>query len=174
MSTTSPQTAGSKIRSPRANAIAGLTILPIEYSLGTSANLYSTPPAGDRGKTLFAGPHAAIGNGPLLVTLHALHGTLLIITGIAAVARASRLGARPLIALSGTALLATLTAWLSGTAFIGDQKAPASLAMALAAAPAILCYALLIFILTAERTVASESRRRRAQLGTALLSPQAL
>lgn len=148
MSTTSPQATGSKITGLRANALAGLIMLLIEYSLGISANLYSTLPAADKGKTLFTGLGAAVGNGPLLVTLHALLGTLLLITGIAAVVRASRLGARPLIAISGTALLATLVAWLSGSAFIGSQKAAASLAMALAAAAAILCYALLIFILT--------------------------
>jgi hypothetical protein len=147
MSTTSLQASSSRIRALRANALAGLVMLLIEYSLGISVNLYSTLPDADRGKTLFAGLGAAVGNGPLLVTLHALLGTLLLITGIAAVVRASRIGRRPLIALSGTALLATLVAWLSGSAFVDHQKAAASLAMALAAAMAILCYALVIFIL---------------------------
>ncbi len=152
MSTTSLQATGSRISGLRANALAGLIMLLIEYSLGISVNLYSTLPASDRGKTLFAGPVAAVGNGPVLVTLHALLGTLLLVTGTAAVVRASRLGARPLIALSGTALLATLIAWLSGSAFVGHQKDSASLAMALAAAAAILCYALVIFILSVGRT----------------------
>jgi hypothetical protein len=120
-------------------------MLLIEYSLGIGANLYSTLPASDRSKTLFAGLGAAVGNGPLIVTIHALLGTLLLITGITAIVRATRLRARPLIALSGGACLATLIAWLSGTAFIGHQKAAASLAMALAAGMAILCYALMIF-----------------------------
>lgn len=152
MSTTSLQATGSRIRGLRANALAGLVMLLIEYSLGISVNLYSTLPPDDRGKTLFAGLGAAVGNGPLLVTLHALLGTLLLITGIAAVVRASRLGIRPLILLSGTALLAILVAWLSGSAFIGHQKAAASLAMALAAALAMLCYALVIFTLGVGRT----------------------
>ncbi len=151
MSTTSLQASGSRIRGLRANALAGLIMLLIEYSLGISANLYSTLPAADSGKTLFAGLGAAVSNGPLLVTLHALLGTLLLITGIAAAVRASRIGRKPLIALSGTALLATLVAWLSGSAFVGHQKAAASLAMALAAAIAILCYALVIFILSVGR-----------------------
>jgi hypothetical protein len=151
MSTTSLQATGSRIRGLRANALAGLIMLLIEYSLGISVNLYSTLPAADSGKTLFAGLGAAVGNGPLLVSLHALLGTLLVITGIAAVVRASRLGRGPLIALSGTALIAIIVAWLSGSAFVGHQKAGASLAMALAAAVAILCYALVIFILSAGR-----------------------
>ncbi len=54
--------------------------------------------------------------------------------------------------LRANALLATLVAWLSGTAFVGHQEAAASLAMALAAAIAMLCYALTIFILTPGRT----------------------
>jgi hypothetical protein len=151
MSTASLHATGAKITGLRANALAGLIMLLIEYSLGISANLYSTLPAADRGKTLFAGLGAAVGNGPLLVTLHALLGTLLVVTGIAAVVRASRLGRRPQSALSGTALLATLVAWLSGSAFVGHQKAAASLAMALAAAVAMLCYALLIFTLSVGR-----------------------
>lgn len=148
MSARSLPASGSRIRGLRANALAGLIMLLIEYSLGISVNLYSTLPAADTGRTLFAGLGAAVANGPVLVTLHALLGTLLLITGIAAVVRASRIGRRPLIVLSGTALLATLLAWLSGSAFVGHQKAAASLAMALAAAVAILCYALLIFILS--------------------------
>jgi hypothetical protein len=160
MSSTARQATGSRIRGLRANALAGLTMLLIEYSLGISANLYSTLPAADKGKTLFAGLGAAVGNGPLLVSLHALLGTLLLITGIAASVRASRLGRRPLIALSGTALLATLVAWLSGAAFVGHQKAAASLAMAIAAAVAILCYALVIFILSPERMASPASQEQ--------------
>lgn len=159
MSTTSPRAAGPRIRGLRANALAGLIMLLIEYSLGISANLYSTLPVSDRGETLFAGLGAAVANGPLIVTLHALLGTLLLTTGIAAVVRASLLRARPLIALSGAALLATLVAWLSGTAFVGHQKAAASLAMALAAAIAILCYALMVFILGVGWTSSPASRQ---------------
>jgi hypothetical protein len=171
MSTTSPQAPGSKVAGLRANALAGLIMLLIEYSLGISANLYSTLPAADRGKTLFAGLGAAVGNGPLLVTLHALLGTLLLITGIAAVVRASRLGRGPLIALSGTALLATLVAWLSGSAFVGHQKAAVSLAMALAAALAILSYALMIFILSVGRVGSTASHEAMAREGCGQPAP---
>lgn len=152
MSTTTPPANTSTAGALRANALAGLIMLLIEYSLGISANLYSTLPAADRGKTLLAGLGAAVGNGPLLVTLHALLGTLLIITAIAAVIRASRPRQRALIALSGSALLATLAAWLSGTAYTADQKPAASLTMALSAAVAILSYALIMFTLEPRRT----------------------
>ena len=149
MSDASRQNIAAGVRGLRANALAGLIMLLIEYSLGIAVNLYSKLPRSDHGKTLFSGFGAAVGNGPLLVAVHALLGTLLLITGIAAVTRAARLGVRPLIALSGVALLATLVAWLSGSEFVGHMKNGASLTMALAAAVAILSYALVIFVLGA-------------------------
>lgn len=146
----------------RANALAGLIMLLIEYSLGISVNLYSNLPSSDAGKTLFAALGAAVGNGPLLLAFHAVLGTLLLLTGVAAVVRASRLGARSLIALSAGALLATVIAWLSGSQFVGHEKNSASLTMALAAAVAILCYALMIFVLGIQRLPRSSGEGGRA------------
>jgi hypothetical protein len=151
MSGTYPQGRARGVIGLRANALAGLVMLLIEYSLGISVNLYSQLPRSDAGKTLFAGLGAAVGNGPFLLAFHAVLGTLLLLTGGGAVVRAARLGARPLIALSAGALLATVVAWLSGSEFIGHTKNSASLTMALAAAVAILCYALVIFVLGVER-----------------------
>ncbi|HWD69872.1 MAG TPA: hypothetical protein VG293_06725 [Solirubrobacteraceae bacterium] len=147
MTNTSPQRRGRGASGLRANALAGLVMLLIEYSLGISVNLYSKLPTSDAGKPLFAGLGAAVGNGPFLLAFHAVLGTLLLLTGVAAVVRASRLGARHLIALSAGALVATLVAWLSGSEFVGHMKNSASLTMALAAAVAILCYALVIFVI---------------------------
>jgi hypothetical protein len=130
----------------RANALAAVVMLLIQYSLGITVNLYSTLPASDHGKSLFASFPAAVGNGPVLLTLHAILGTLLLITALAALIRSLRLGAPP-IALTALALLAILIAWMSGSEFIGHQKNGASLAMALATALAILCYTLVIFLL---------------------------
>jgi hypothetical protein len=157
MSTATAGRSAATVRGLRANALAGLIMILVEYSLGISVNLYSTLPSADRGKTGFAGLGAAIGNGPLLVTLHALLGTLLLGTGIAATVRASRLRARALIALGGGALLATVVAWVSGSDFVGHQKNGASLAMALAAAVAMLCYALIIFVLWPGRATPARS-----------------
>jgi quinol-cytochrome oxidoreductase complex cytochrome b subunit len=130
----------------RANALAAVVMLLIQYSLGITVNLYSTLPASDHGKSRFASFPAAVGNGPVLLTLHAILGTLLLITALAALIRSLRLGAPP-IALTALALLAILIAWMSGSEFIGHQKNGASLAMALATALAILCYTLVIFLL---------------------------
>jgi hypothetical protein len=130
----------------RANALAAVVMLLVQYCLGISVNLYSTLPASDHGKSLFGGFPAAVGNGPVLLTLHAVLGTLLLITALAALIRSLRLGAPP-IPLTALALLAICTAWMSGSEFTGHQKNGASLAMALATALAILCYTLVIFLL---------------------------
>jgi hypothetical protein len=55
-------------------------MLLVQYCLGISVNLYSTLPASDHGKSLFAGFTSAVGDGPLLLSLHALLGTLFLIT----------------------------------------------------------------------------------------------
>jgi|GEM_PF-5387010 hypothetical protein len=135
-----------RTRGLRANALAAVVMLLIEYCLGISVNLYSTLPATDHGKPLFAGFTSAVGNGPLLLSVHALLGTLLLITASGALIRSLRLGATPPIALTAVALLAIIAAWLAGAEFVGQMKNTASLTMALATAIAILCYTLVIFV----------------------------
>jgi hypothetical protein len=137
----------ARIRGLRANALAATVMLLIQYCLGISVNLYSTLPATDHGKSLFAGFASGIGDGPLLLSLHALLGTLLLITALAAVIRSSRIGAIAAIAVTAVALLAIIVAWLAGSEFVGHMNTGASLAMALATAVAIVCYALVIFLL---------------------------
>ncbi len=121
-------------------------MLLIEYCLGISVNLYSTLPASDAGKSLFAGFAAAVGGGPLLFGLHALLGALLLITAFRALLRSARLGARGPVVLSAVGLLVIVAAWLAGSKFVGDMKNATSSTMALATAIAILCYALVIFL----------------------------
>ena len=135
-----------RIRGLRANALAAVVMLLIQYSLGVAVNLYSTVPASDHGKTLLAGFTSAVGDGPPLLSLHALLGTLLLITASAALLRSLRLAATPPIALTAVALLAIIVAWLAGSEFVGHTKNGASLTMALATAVAILCYALVVFL----------------------------
>jgi hypothetical protein len=129
----------------RANSLAALVMLVIEFALGVVVNLYATLPAADAGKTLFSAFGAAVTDGPVALTLHALLGTLLLITGISAVVRAALLRGGVLITITGVALLAILLAWLSGTRFVGDSGNGESLIMALATGVAIICYATILF-----------------------------
>jgi hypothetical protein len=147
-------TTARRIRGLRANALAAVVMLLIQYSLGVTVNLYSTLPAGDRGKVLFDGFGAAVGNGPVVLTLHALLGTLLVITASSAVIRSALLKATPLISLTAVALLAMLVAWIAGATFVGRMNNGSSLTMALVTAAALLCYVLVIFILSFHRTAA--------------------
>ncbi len=135
-----------RTRGIRANALAAVVMLLIQYCLGISVNLYSTLPASDHGKSLLAGFTSAVGEGPVLLSLHALLGTLLLITASAALVRSLRLAATPPIALTTVALLAIIVAWLAGSAFVGHMNNGTSLTMALGTAVAILCYTLVIFL----------------------------
>lgn len=143
----SPQRAAARANGLRANALAAIVMLLIQYCLGISVNLDSTLPTADHGTSLFGGFPSAVGNGPILLTLHALLGTLLLITALAALLRSVRVAAPRPIALTALALLAICVAWVSGSEFVGQQRTGASLAMALATAAAILCYVLVIFLL---------------------------
>ena len=147
-------TTANRVRGLRANSLAAVVMLVIQYSLGITVNLYSTLPAADRGKGLLSAFGAAVGNGPVALTLHALLGTLLLITATAAVIRSVRIRAAAPISLSAVALLAILAAWMAGATFVGRMNNGSSLGMALAAAVALLCYVLLIFILGLQRDVA--------------------
>jgi glycerol-3-phosphate acyltransferase PlsY len=135
----------------------------IQYSLGISVNLYSTLPASDHGKSVFSGFAAAVGKGPALLALHAVLGTLLLITASVALVRSLRVGATSLSALTAIALLAIIIAWLSGSAFVSNETNGASLAMALATAVAILCYSLLVFLIGARAE--SQLERAGAKMG---------
>jgi hypothetical protein len=146
MTSSSPPNATSRVRGLRANALAAVVMLLTEYCLGISVNLYSTVPATDGGKPLLSGFTAAVGDGPLLLSLHALLGTLLLITAVAAVGRSLRLAATGPIALTIVALIAIIVAWLAGSEFVGHMDSGTSLNMALATAVAILCYALVILL----------------------------
>ena len=135
-----------RIRGLRANSLAGLVMLLVEYGLGMWTNVYATLPASDQGKATFAAFGAAVVHGPVGLALHALLGTLLVVTAVSVVVRASLVRRVPLIVVGCIALVAILTAWLSGAKFVGDGANGASFGMALATGVAILGYATIVFI----------------------------
>ncbi len=141
----------------RTNVFAAVVMILIEFGLGVGVNLYATLPTADSGTGLLPAFSRAVTSGPIVLTVHALLGTILLITGLTAVVRAS-LVRRPLcLGLTSSALLALIVAWLSGARFVGDQANGASLAMALATALTILCYALILFVVPG--TVAGNRQR---------------
>ena len=148
-----------RIRGLRANCLAGLVMLLVEYGLGMWTNVYATVPATDQGKTTFAAFGDAVAHGPVGLALHALLGTLLIVTAVSVVVRASLVRQVPLIVIGCIALVAIVAAWLSGAKFVGDAANGASFGMALATGVAILGYAMIVFIAvpTPDRFAAASS-----------------
>jgi hypothetical protein len=142
---------GTRINGLRTNSFAAVVMLLVEFGLGLGINLYANLPAADHGKGLFAAFGRAVTGGPIVLTLHAVLGTLLLITGISAVVRATLARRTPLIALAGVALLAILAAWASGAKFVGDLNDGRSLTMGLATGLALLCYTTILFIASTTR-----------------------
>jgi hypothetical protein len=137
---------GGKIRGLRITTLAGLVMLILEYGLGVWANLYAHLPASDHGKATFAAFGGAVAHGPAGLTLHALLGTLLIITGVSVVVRAALARQAAPAVIGCVALLAILAAWLSGTRFVSDAADGASFGMAAATGVAALGYVIILFI----------------------------
>ena len=130
----------------RTNAFAAVVMLLLEFGLGVGANLYVALPAADRGKALLAAFGTAATDGPVILSAHAVLGTILLITGVSAVVRAALIRQASLFLITGVSLLGIVVAWLSGARFVGTMTNSASLAMAIAGGVSILCYALVLFL----------------------------
>jgi hypothetical protein len=136
----------------RINSFSVVVILLIEFGLGISVNLFAKLPGSDHGKSVLPAFGSAVTGGPVLLALHALLGIFLLAGGIAALVRAIRIR-RPLwLGLTSVALLSIVVAWISGSRFVGSMDDGASLAMALATAVSILCYVLILFLVTTAET----------------------
>lgn len=111
-------------------------MLVVQYALGVFLNLYVNIPASD-GDAGFA---HEISSAPLSLTLHALLGLALIAAAIAAVVRSVAIGSRELTLLASAGLTAIFGAFAAGEIFVRGGSAGASMAMALLAGVAFLCY----------------------------------
>jgi hypothetical protein len=133
-------------RGLRPNSFAAVVMLLVEYGLGIWVNLYAKIPASDQGKGPFAAVGAAVAHGPVALALHALLGTLLLVTAITLIIRAVLARSAGATVIGAVALLAIITAWLSGARFTGDAADGASFGMAMATAVALLCYVTILFV----------------------------
>lgn len=135
-----------KVRGLRTNALAGLVMLILESGLGIWTNLYARVPASDHGKAIFAAFGGAVAHGPVGLALHALLGTMLIVTAASVVVRAALVRRTAFIVIGSVALLAILVAWFSGSKFVSDSANGASFSMAFATGVAIVGYAMILFV----------------------------
>jgi hypothetical protein len=157
--TVTARAAAGQIRGLRISALAGLVMLLIEYGLGMWTNLYAQLPSSDHGKATFAAFGGAVSHDPAAsLALHALLGTLLILTAVFVVIRAALVRQAVPIVLGCIALIAILAAWLYGTSFVSDPANSASLGMAVAAGVAMLGYVIILFIAIPTHNRAKASR----------------
>lgn len=134
------------MRGLRINSFAAVVMLVTEYGLGIWVNIYAHLPAADHGKGTFAAFASAVANGPVVLALHAVLGTLLLISAISMVVRAAGVRSPALIVIGAVALLAIIAAWFSGARFVGHGGNSASFSMAIATAVAIAGYVTVLFI----------------------------
>jgi hypothetical protein len=132
----------------RGNTFGALALLIVQFAIGIVVNLYATIPAKDEGSGIFGAIGRALTNGPASLATHAGVGLLIVLAAVALVVRSIVTRHTASIVLSVIGLAAIVTAALNGARFVADGgQASASLAMALATAVAMLCYAIGLLLL---------------------------
>lgn len=127
----------------RMASLGALTMLVLQFVLGTAYNLYGTAPANGKPVGAFSSP---------LLAIHVVLGILIIIAAAFLVFRAVQAKIGPaVLGASIVGLLAVLGAAGAGSAFAGNGDNGASLGMALATAVAMLCYAGILVMLGTRR-----------------------
>jgi heme A synthase len=115
-----------------------LTMLILQFVLGTAYNLYGTAPTAFKSIGMFSSP---------LLAIHVILGILLIVAAAVLVFRAVQFKVPAVIAASVVGLVAVLGAAAAGSAFTSDGADGASFGMAIGTAIAMLCYAVNLVIL---------------------------
>ena len=122
----------------RMASFGALTMLVIQFVLGTAYGLYGTAPASGKSVGMFSSP---------LLAIHVILGILIVIAAIMLVVRAVQARHTPTIATTVVGLLVILGAFGAGSSFANDGSNGASLGMAVLTAVAMLCYAANLVIL---------------------------
>jgi hypothetical protein len=141
-----PRPAVRRVTGLRASAFGAVIMLLAEYCLGVWVNLYAQLPASDHGTGLLTTFGRAVANGPVTLALHALLGTLLVVTAIGVIIHAARARDTASTVIAVIAFLAVAGAWVSGSRFVGGQSSSASFGMAAATAIALLGYVTILFL----------------------------
>ena len=137
-----PPKAANRIRMA---SFGALTMLVIQFVLGTAYGLYGTAPTSSKSVGMFSSP---------LLAIHVIMGILIIIAAIMLVVRAIQARHTPSVATTVVGLLTILGAFGAGSSFTSDGSNGASLGMALLTAVAMLCYAANLVILARPATAA--------------------
>lgn len=127
----------------RRATLASFVMLIIQFGIGMAVNLYVKVPKSDHG----AGIGHALTAGPYGITVHIVVGLLLILSAIGLVVQSVMARHRLMMVTSIIALVAILGAAGTGSAFVSDSQAGASLGMAVLSLVALFCYGLDLFVL---------------------------
>jgi hypothetical protein len=137
-----------QLRNLRGASFGALVMLIVQFAIGMVVNLYATIPASQRSNSFLGAVGWALSKGPASLASHAGLAILIVLAAVVLVIRASIARHVPTIVLSSIGLLAIIAAAVNGARFVADGGADnASLAMGLATAVAMLCYALVVFVL---------------------------
>jgi heme A synthase len=146
MSTVTDPTTGQRPHAQaerlRMASFGALTMLILQFVLGTAYNLWGTAPTAGKPIGTFSSP---------LLAVHVILGILIILAAIMLVVRAVQAKAGPVLVASIVGLVAVLGAFGAGESFAHDGANGASFGMALATAVAMLCYAVNMVILGKQR-----------------------
>lgn len=157
-----PETAATRLRGLRANSLAAVSILLVEYGLGIWVNLYRRLPAAEHGTDIATSFARAVSKGPIGLSVHALLGVILIVSAAMAIVRAVLVRRSCLIGVSAVGLAAVLVAAVSGAKFVGTGTKAASMSMAIAAGVAIGAFALALFLSGSTPTVDGVTKEARS------------
>ena len=126
----------------RMASFGALTMLILQFVLGSAYNLYGTAPTAKASVGLFSSP---------LLAIHVVLGILLIITAAVLVFRAVQAKSGVVLGASIVALIAIIAAAGAGSSFAHNGANGASLGMAIGTAVAMLCYAANLVIIGKQR-----------------------
>jgi len=137
-----------RLKALRRASFASLVLLLIQYGLGMYTNIYVTVPSADKG----GGMGKAISNGPAALSIHAVLALLLILAAIGLIVQAVMARYWTVLAAAAVGLITIIGAAFSGATFTnnGGQDS-ASLAMAVLAGVALLCYGTVLYLLSSPR-----------------------
>jgi hypothetical protein len=124
----------------RTNSAAICVMLLVQYGLGMGVNLYAQVPAADHEGGLAVAVGRALTSQPAVLAAHTVLGLLMLAAGISVLTRAIIVRHRRAIAASAAGLAAITAAAVSGAAFVSNERAGASMAMAVLTGVALLCY----------------------------------
>jgi len=132
-----------RVKGLRRASLAAFVILLIQYGFGIYVNLYVSVPGEDRGK----GVGAVISNGPAALSVHAVLGILLFLSGVGLLVQAVMARHWTVLGASAAALVTIIAAFFEGIGFARDGHDAASMGMAMLTGVALLCYGLVLYLL---------------------------